>query len=129
MEIISIVTDCIATILIVVSLVVSSRALKRSASNVAYGRWNDIYLAIEKAPKSLEFFSDSIEGLDRDELLVFLRIIDLYADRDESGLGPEGTLLETILRTDKGRKYWLGSRDIFFSDQQWKKRVDALLTQ
>ena len=65
--------------------------------------------------------------LDVDELLVFLRIIDLYADRNESGLGPEGTLLETILRTEKGRDYWLESRQIFFSDQQWVDRVNSLM--
>lgn len=126
MDILSAIFNAVSAIAIVYSLFLTRRSIAKARSNTSYDRWYSIMDAVERNPGAIKFFVSNELDVDLGEFLVFVRIVDLYADSDNSGDGPEGKMLDLILQTETGRKFWKIAREGFYSDQQWIARIDQL---
>ena len=126
MEVLKLVVDILSTLAIVTSLWISIRLIRNGASNTAYDRWGEIHRGIERTPTAIKLFTDKDIPVNIPEFIIFLDIVNLYADRDEMGHSLEGTLLAKVLNTEMGQEFWALARDDFYSDKEFIARLDRM---
>ncbi len=124
------IVSILGLIILVVTLVLTARSIRKSVEESTYGVWRQVYDRLAETPQGTSFFGLELDqAVDLKMLSMFLMILDMYAHRysdNYSKISSENTLLVSIMKSKVSREYWKICRKHFFEDPRFIAEIDKL---